>query len=386
MLKSRPPLSSGFLMTDTPAIEMKQIHFSYGAKMVLHDFDLKIERGKVYCLIGSSSSGKTTTLRLMNGLLTAQKGEICIDGKLLDPRQGEKWRRSMGYSIQGSGLFPHMTLEDNLSIIARKESWDKSKISQRIVELCELMDLPCDTSFLKKKPAQISGGQKQRVGIARALFMNPQIMLMDEPFSALDPITRSELQKEFTRLQRQLGLTIVIVTHDLSEAFTMADEMVLLNQGRIEQKDRPSRFLLSPLSTYVEEFIHSHSPGNILKEVYLYSVTNTDTWVATEQSSSVLLSNLESQEKVEKSQVEEAKNYLRQLGQENIFWVNSQGQFLKSQSLVHEEHTHTTCLSSTDHILNGMKTILREGVSALPVVNHEQKLIGVFSEGALDAL
>ncbi len=373
-------------MTDTPAIEMKQIHFSYGEKMVLNDFDLKIERGKVYCLIGSSSSGKTTTLKLMNGLLSAQKGKILIDGTPLDPKQGEKWRRSMGYSIQGSGLFPHMTLEDNLSIIARKESWDKNKISKRIVELCELMDLPSDTIFLQQKPAQISGGQQQRVGIARALFMNPQIMLMDEPFSALDPITRSELQREFTRLQRQLGLTIVIVTHDLSEAFTMADEMILLNQGRIEQKDKPSRFLLAPSSPFVKEFIHSHSPGNILKEVYLYSVTNTDIWVATEKNNSVLLLNLESREKVEKPHTKDAKDFLRQLGQENIYWVNSQEQFLKSQSLITEGLTHTTSLSSTDHILNGMKTILRQGVSALPVVNHEQKLIGVFSEGALDAL
>jgi len=373
-------------MTNTPAIEMKQIQFSYGEKRILNNFDLKIERGKVYCLVGSSSSGKTTTLRLMNGLLTAQRGEIYIDGKRLDPRFGEKWRRSMGYSIQGSGLFPHMTLEDNLSIIARREAWDKSKICQRIHELCELMDLPSDTGFLQQKPAQISGGQQQRVGIARALFMNPQIMLMDEPFSALDPITRSELQKEFTRLQRQLGLTIVIVTHDLSEAFTMADEMILLNQGRIEQKDRPSRFLLSPKSSYVEEFIQSHSPGNILKEVYLYSVTNTDIWTATDLNSSVLLSNLESQEKVQKAQLEDAKDFLRQLGQDNIYWVNPQGQFLSSQSLVKEELSHTTSLLSTDHILNGMKTILRQGISALPVINHEQKLIGVFSEGALDAL
>ncbi|MEM7646207.1 MAG: ATP-binding cassette domain-containing protein [Pseudomonadota bacterium] len=214
------------------AIEMKNIAFSYGAKSILSNFHLSIEEGKVYGLVGSSGSGKTTTLRLMNGLLKPQAGEVFIDGEKFDFSQGEKWRRSMGYSIQGSGLFPHMTLFENLTIIARKQGWDAKKVEHRAHELCELMNLPTDKTFLRKKPRQISGGQQQRIGIARALFMKPKVMLMDEPFSALDPITRSELQKEFLSLQEKINLTIVLVTHDLPEAFSMSHEIVLLNQGK----------------------------------------------------------------------------------------------------------------------------------------------------------
>src|SRR5690606_27117009 len=145
-----------------------------------------------------------------------------------------------------------------------------------------------------KKPREISGGQQQRVGIARALFMSPKIILMDEPFSALDPITRSEIQKEFLALQKKLSLTIVLVTHDLPEAFSMAHEIVLLNDGKIEQKAKPSRFLLAPESDYVQKFMESHSPGKLLKEIYLYSVVNTDIYIATNTGSGIQLTHIES--------------------------------------------------------------------------------------------
>ena len=146
------------------SISMEDISFSYSSKKVLEHFNLKIDPGKIYALIGSSGSGKTTTLRLMNGLLKPQAGSITINGKKFDFENSEKWRRSMGYSIQGAGLFPHMTIKENLSIIASKEGWDNKKIQQRIEELCELVNLPKDKSFLNKKPRQISGGQQQRVG------------------------------------------------------------------------------------------------------------------------------------------------------------------------------------------------------------------------------
>ncbi len=255
---------------------------------------------------------------------------------------------------------------------------------KRVRELCELMELPNDESFLRKKPREISGGQQQRVGIARALFMKPKIMLMDEPFSALDPITRAELQKEFIDTQKKLGLTIVLVTHDLSEAFTMADEIVLLRDGAIEQKGRPSKFLLSPASNYVENFVLSHSPGSRLKEVYLYSVVNTNLWLAKKIENEILLTNIENCIEVTHKNREQAKNFLWERSQSSFYWVDSNNQFLNSETL--EGEVYQGQLFSTDNILTGMKSLLQHQNSVLPVVNEDNNVIGVFSEEALDAL
>ncbi len=370
-------------MPNNLAIEMKELTFSYGSKPILESFGLSIERGKVYCLVGSSGSGKTTTLRLINGLLTPKQGEVFLEGDKLDFSQAEKIRRTMGYSIQGSGLFPHMTLYENLTIIARKQSWKKQKIDARVEELCMLMNLPYEPTFLTKKPRQISGGQQQRVGIARALFMNPKIMLMDEPFSALDPITRSEIQKEFLSLQKKLQLTIVLVTHDLSEAFRMADEIVLLNQGKIEQKGKPSRFLLSPASPFVEEFIKSHSPGNLLKEIYLYAVINTQVYTTEKTGNGYKLIDLESCDHKNFTDLYGATKFLQSKNQVSHYWVEK-GQFQSVEMFGDQPRKES--LLSTSHILEGMSRLLRSKCVALPVVNDKNEMVGVFSEGALDAL
>lgn len=371
-------------MPNKVAIDIKDVSFSYGSKKILENFNLTIESGKIYCLIGSSGSGKTTTLRLINGLLKPDQGSIILDGKALDFSQAEKARRHMGYSIQGSGLFPHMTLYENLSIIARKEKWSSEQVSQRVQELCDLMSLPSDPVFLAKKPREISGGQQQRVGIARALFMNPKIMLMDEPFSALDPITRVELQKEFLNLQKKLHITIVIVTHDLSEAFSMAHEIVLLNDGRIEQKDGPSKFLLSPASQYVRNFIQSHSPGNRLKEVFLYSVVNPNVWVTQKGGSSFLAKHLDTKEVVEFQSQEKCQKFLEEKRQKGFYWVDHNSVFLCFEDFMGK--THVEMLPSTENILKGMRELLAAQSSSLPIVNEAREMIGVFSQEALNVI
>ena len=373
---------------DSVIIRMEKIFFKYGEKKVLKNFNLTIQRNKLYCLVGSSGSGKTTVLRLVNGLLKPQKGNVFLNNKSFDFNHPEKLRRSMGYSFQGSGLFPHMTLLENISIIANKEKWGKKDIKKRIDELCELVSIPNTSWFLNKKPREISGGQKQRVGLARTLFMKPQIMLMDEPFSALDPITRLELQKEFLHLQTQLNLTIVLVTHDLSESFNMADEIILLNKGQVEQKDRPSKFLLFPKSDYVKEFIQSHSPGNRLKEIYLYSVINSDIFVACQKDFHIQIQNLDSKEVHKFQNRIKIMEFLTSRGQTTIYWVDSHQQFLGFQSFENGslKKTFHYFLYSTQHILDGMKEILNHKANILPVVEKNKKLIGVFSQGALDAL
>lgn len=370
-------------MSTKAAIEIKDLAFSYGNKRILKNFDLKVRPGSICCLVGSSGSGKTTTLRLINGLLRPQQGDIFLHGEKLDFAKAEEARRKMGYSIQGSGLFPHMNLFENLTIIAKKQKWSEKKMTERAHELCELMSLPTTKAFFKKKPRQISGGQQQRVGIARALFLKPQIMLMDEPFSALDPITRSELQQEFLRLQEKLGLTIVLVTHDLSEAFSMADDIVLLNQGQIEQQGRPSRFLLAPASQYVKEFMDSHSPGKLLKEIFLYSVTNTNIYTSEKKDNQVLIKHLENEDTQSFQTIEQATDFLKNRGQGAHYWVEDQ--YFKSGQIFGETEKQD-CLKSATHILNGMSALLKTQSSAIPVVNSQNKIIGVFSEEALNAL
>jgi osmoprotectant transport system ATP-binding protein len=345
---------------------------------------LKVREGQICCLVGSSGSGKTTTLRLINGLLKPQSGKVFLNGNELDFSQAEQVRRTMGYSIQGSGLFPHMTLFENLTIIARKKGWDKARLEQRVNELCELMFLPHTKAFLSKKPREISGGQQQRVGIARALFLRPKIMLMDEPFSALDPITRNELQNEFVRLQRKLNITIVLVTHDLSEAFAMADEIVLLNQGKLEQKGRPSRFLLAPATPYVVDFMQSHSPGSRLKEVFLYSVINTDLFVSLRVGQQIQVQNLETGEKSVFSDPSLAVNFLESRGQRAHYWVKETREYIGFETF--DGHHATNKLNSSQNILQGMKNLLDFSYKSLPVVNDQNQVVGVFSAEALDAL
>ena len=279
---------------------------------------------------------------------------------------------------------PHLTLIENLTIIARKEGMSQKNIAQRTKELCELMNLPTTSAFLNKKPREISGGQQQRVGIARALFMKPKIMLMDEPFSALDPITRSELQKEFLNLQSKLKLTIVLVTHDLQEAFGMSNEIVLLNQGSLEQKGQPSKFLLAPATNYVKEFMESHSPGNILKEVYLYAVMNTSLYSSFKTQDTYTLKHLDSLETYEFSSIEQASDFLRTQEQMAHYWVDENDVFIEQTN--DKEHSSKTSITSTSHILSGMKALLETQNSSLPVVSESGQLKGVFSEEALDAL
>ena len=367
---------------------MKNVFFKYGDKKVLEDFELIIENNKLYCLVGSSGSGKSTVLHLIKGLLKPEKGEILINGQSFDFKHPEKLRRTTGYSIQGSGLFPHMTLFENINIIAKSEKWSKKDIKKRIDELCEILSIPKSSQFLNKKPRQISGGQRQRIGLARALFMKPKIILMDEPFSALDPITRLELQKEILRLKSQLKLTILMVTHDLSEAFTMGDEIILLNRGKVEQKGRPSKFLLNPQSSYVSEFTRSHLPGNRLKEIHLYSVINSDIFVSWREEFSLFSQNLETEEKHQFSNQKQLVKFIISKGQTTIYWVDQEQKFLNFQGLEsgHLQKTSHYFLYSTQNILEGMKQILTYQIHVLPVVNKNKEIIGVFSQGALDAL
>jgi osmoprotectant transport system ATP-binding protein len=222
-------------------------HVSYQAangKTLLSDLTLQIEEGETLVLLGRSGSGKTTTIKLINRLLDPTAGEICIQGRSTLEWNAIQLRRRIGYVIQEIGLFPHFTVEENIAVVPRLEGWPLARIKKRVQELLQLVGLESE-EFVGRMPHELSGGQRQRVGVARALAADPPLILLDEPFGALDPITRRDLQGEFRALQRRLKKTMVFVTHDVREAFMLATRMGLLKDGRMVLLGPPTALLSS---------------------------------------------------------------------------------------------------------------------------------------------
>ena len=308
------------------AIEFKKLSKCFANQEVLQEMSFQLESGKTYSLIGESGCGKTTCLKLMNGLLQPTTGEVLINGTPFNYAQGVQLRRKMGYSPQGSGLFPHINILENLCIVAKKSGWSQSQWKSRAHELLKIMNL--NSEILSKKPYKISGGQQQRVGIARALFMKPDLLLMDEPFGALDPVTRQELQDWFLEVQKGLNITVVLVTHDLGEAFKLSHEILILHKGRVEQKSTPNEILTIPATDYVKEFIKSHSPGQVLERIRIYSIYDPRVVrsVKSNFGYQIIFSNGESQNY--SSQQDFRENH-KNLNQNFIVWTNEEGKFLK---------------------------------------------------------
>ena len=209
---------------------------------ILSQIDLEIAAGETVVLLGRSGSGKTTLLKLVNRLLKATAGEVFVNGRAVDSANVIRLRRGIGYVIQEGGLFPHYTVAENIGLVPGLEGWERGRIAARVEEMMKLVGLE-PSEFAKRKPRELSGGQRQRVGVARALAADPPILLMDEPFGALDPVTRAELQGEFATLAKRLGKTIVFVTHDLREALLLGTRIVLLDKGSVVADCAPAEFL-----------------------------------------------------------------------------------------------------------------------------------------------
>lgn len=216
---------------------------------------MKIEKGKITVIIGSSGCGKTTTLKMINKLIISTSGKIYIDGEDISQKDTIKLRRNIGYVIQQTGLFPHMTVKENIELIAKIENIDKNKMNMRTRELMKMINLDYE-KFSERYPLELSGGQQQRVGVARAFALDPAIILMDEPFSAVDPISRRQLQDELIAIQKKLEKTIVFVTHDIQEAVKIADKICLLNNGEIMQYDTPENIIKNPKNDFVRKFVN----------------------------------------------------------------------------------------------------------------------------------
>ena len=235
-------------------ISLKNITAAYGNKDVLMHFNLEIARGEFVMLIGTSGCGKTTALKLMNGLLTPEQGTVTINGTDISRTDINELRRGIGYVIQEIGLFPHMTIEKNISYVPNLyKSPDKAAIAARARQLAGTVGL--DTDMLKRYPSELSGGQRQRVGIARALMNSPKIILMDEPFGAVDEITRRRLQEEILRIHEELGGTIVFVTHDIKEALKLGSRVLVMDHGNIIQDGTPAELLEHPATDFVRRLV-----------------------------------------------------------------------------------------------------------------------------------
>ena len=241
-------------------IELKNVTRRFGETVAVDSIDLTVETGEVCVLVGSSGCGKSTTLRMINRLLPHSGGEILVDGEDITTMNAQQLRLNMGYVIQGTGLFPHWTVARNIALVPRLLKWPKDRIDARVEELMTLLDLDPATQA-DKLPQQLSGGQAQRVGVARALAADPNILLMDEPFGALDAITRENLQQEMLRIQQQVRKTTVFVTHDIDEALKLATRIAVMDRGRILQHDTPENILRRPASEFVENLVGKQDRG-----------------------------------------------------------------------------------------------------------------------------
>jgi osmoprotectant transport system ATP-binding protein len=236
-------------------IRLDSVTKRYGKEVAVDNLSMDIGDGELCVLVGPSGCGKTTTMKMINRLIEPTSGTITVDGVDIMAQSAVELRRHIGYVIQQVGLFPHLTITDNVATVPRLLGWDRARINERVSSLLELVGLP-PAQFGRRYPAELSGGQRQRAGVARALAADPPVLLMDEPFGAIDPITRDRLQGEFLRLQQEVRKTVVFVTHDIEEAVRLGDRIAILAQGgRLQQYDTPARVLGSPATPFVADFV-----------------------------------------------------------------------------------------------------------------------------------
>jgi len=252
-------------------ISVQNLTKYFGDKTVVDDVSFDVQQGETLVLLGTSGSGKTTTLRMINRLLEPSSGAILINNENILNKPPEMLRRSMGYVLQNYGLFPHYTVAENIAVVPKLLKWSPEKIEERIAELLQKLQLPSE--LLNAYPSQLSGGQKQRVGVARALAADPPVLLMDEPFGALDPITRADIKNQFLHLDELKNKTIIFVTHDVQEAFELGDRICLMDHGKVVQAGKPLELLLHPASPFVKQFFDHQR-----LQLELRSVAIDDVW------------------------------------------------------------------------------------------------------------
>lgn len=359
-------------------IEFIDVDKTYGETAIVKGLNLSIPKGQLVTLIGPSGCGKTTTLKMINRLIEPSRGSILVAGE--DTRRVDpvELRRKIGYVIQQIGLFPHMTIEDNIGLVPKLTGQDRARYRKRAEELLNLVGLDPKT-FGKRYPRELSGGQQQRIGVARALAADPEIILMDEPFSALDPISREQLQDELVKLQLQLKKTIVFVTHDMDEALKIADQIILMRDGVIVQQDIPEQFLRYPKNDFVREFVGEkrYSKGEVFGqaiEVTTHAVTVAPTRGIAE------CVRIMQRRKVNSLIVTGSDDrYLGVVGAEQIY-EHYQNELATAESVMRKDCPTVLPNASVEEVLKLLQTDAR---GYLPVVDSSERLVGVVTRASV---
>ncbi len=359
-------------------IRFENVSKVYKHNAVIENMNLDIGKGELVVLIGPSGCGKTTTLKMINRLVKPTSGKIYIDGTDTEERDIIELRRTMGYVIQQTGLFPHMTVKENIEIIPRLEKRDHQKIEARTIELMKMIGLNPD-EFLYRYPTQLSGGQLQRIGVARAFATDPEIILMDEPFSALDPISRSQLQIELVGLQAQLKKTIVFVTHDMDEAIKIADKICILHKGQIVQYDTPENILKNPANEYVSDFVGKNRIWSTPELIKARDIMITSPIKSTDGISLLKCIELMRFNKVDSVLVVDDEN--RMIGIVTARMIQLEKDRTKSIS----EIMRTEFLSAgpEDSIVDLLKTVQEKKISYIPVLDENKVLLGLITTTSL---
>ena len=359
-------------------LEFKNITKRFKNQTVLKNISFTVNKGEFIVIVGPSGCGKTTTLKMINKLISPTSGNIYLHGKDIMKSDTIKLRRNMGYVIQQTGLFPHMSVSENIGIIPELEKWTEEKILERTTELLNMVGMePKD--YIDRYPCELSGGQQQRVGVARSFATNPEIILMDEPFSALDPISRNQLQDELFNLQQEFKKTIVFVTHDMDEALKLADRICIMKEGEILQFDTPEEILNNPATDFIKEFIGKNriwqQPGFIkAKDIMIADPIKTTGNRTVVQALEIMKSN-----KVDSLLIVNKENKLEGIVTIKDIIRNYVGS-LKLETIMEREIKSVNLKESLVDILNLMNELK---IGYVPVVDDTLKLVGLITESSL---
>lgn len=362
-----------------PIVEFRHVNKAYSnGKQALSDISLNIYPGEFVCLIGTSGAGKTTTMRMINRMLLPTSGKVLVAGHNVAHRDPIELRRRIGYVIQNIGLIPHMTLEENIELVPRLLKWPKEKRRKRARQLMKLVELP--ESYLSRYPNELSGGQQQRVGVIRALAADQQIILMDEPFGALDPLTRERLQALVKRLQQDMGTTIIMITHDMNEALSLATKLVVMDQGRIVQMAPPAEIIEHPANDFVRSLIGEQRLAEARAALSTAkSVMSKPITIAPEADLVNAIAQMRNHHVDSLLVVDDEKHLLGVIDIANLMGKDQQKDLHVEDIMKKEVQTVLT----TDPLKLITRPLLAGNLKYIPVVDHDHVLAGIITRTTL---
>jgi len=348
-------------------IELKNITKQFGSDIAVDNLSLSMEKGTLTMLIGPSGCGKTTTMKMINRLISSDKGEIKLNGTSVYDLDPVQLRRTIGYVIQEIGLFPHFTVFDNIATVPRLLHWDEKKIKKRVEELLDMVTL--DSSYAYRYPLQLSGGERQRVGLARALGADPEVLLMDEPFGAIDPINRLKLHDSFLEIQEEIKKTIVFVTHDINEAIKLGDKIAILRDGKLIQYANSTEILYNPANKFVENLLGQD------RSLKALTLKRTKDFISSEEI--VTVGKGTSEDEISKLLQEKNQIVAFVLDQNNKlvgrYWLEK-----TKKDKFEINYDENPILTEQNNSLNeSLSTMFSSGEKLLPVVNRRNKFLGV---------